>query len=196
MDQSEAGWNVLAATGKLRLANVEFAGHMRGAELERAIAGSRFTVLPSHAYEILWARRFWSLTLRGAGRGGYGSGIAAGTGAELARLDSCTGWAMWNSWRRPSGFSAAHNLNWRTKWGKQDGSRCGSGSTPEAHYEALIDLYERVIDEKKQSAGAPRGSRTRRTPRDGNGTEAECRGGNRGSFSISLAAPCLWPCFG
>src|SRR5579863_8190152 len=37
----------------LGLANVEFAGHMRGAELDRAIANSRFTVLPSHAYETL-----------------------------------------------------------------------------------------------------------------------------------------------
>ena len=38
---------------ELGLANVEFAGHMQGAELERAIASSRFTVLPSHAYETL-----------------------------------------------------------------------------------------------------------------------------------------------
>src|SRR5258708_6826261 len=42
---------LLAST--LKLANVEFAGHVRGAELERAIANSRFTVLPSHAYEPL-----------------------------------------------------------------------------------------------------------------------------------------------
>ena len=38
---------------KLRLTNVEFAGHIPGAELKRAIAGCRFTVLPSHAYETL-----------------------------------------------------------------------------------------------------------------------------------------------
>jgi glycosyltransferase involved in cell wall biosynthesis len=38
---------------QLGLANVEFAGHMRGPELDRAIANSRFTVLPSHAYETL-----------------------------------------------------------------------------------------------------------------------------------------------
>jgi len=37
----------------LGLVNVEFAGHLRGEELERAIANSRFTVLPSHAYETL-----------------------------------------------------------------------------------------------------------------------------------------------
>lgn len=37
----------------LKLSNVEFAGHMRGAELDRAIASSLFTVLPSHAYETL-----------------------------------------------------------------------------------------------------------------------------------------------
>jgi glycosyltransferase involved in cell wall biosynthesis len=41
----------LAAT--LGLTNVEFAGHVRGAELDALIARSRFTVLPSHAYETL-----------------------------------------------------------------------------------------------------------------------------------------------
>src|SRR5580704_4389908 len=38
---------------QLGLANVEFAGHLRGTELDRAIANSRFTVLPTHAYETL-----------------------------------------------------------------------------------------------------------------------------------------------
>ena len=37
----------------LRLDNVAFVGHVRGAELESVIAESRFTVLPSHAYETL-----------------------------------------------------------------------------------------------------------------------------------------------
>src|ERR1700674_679061 len=37
----------------LGLDNVTFVGHIRGAELGRAIASSRFTVLPSHAYETL-----------------------------------------------------------------------------------------------------------------------------------------------
>jgi glycosyltransferase involved in cell wall biosynthesis len=37
----------------LRLANVEFVGHIGGEELDRAIAGSRFTILPTHAYETL-----------------------------------------------------------------------------------------------------------------------------------------------
>ncbi len=38
---------------KLGLTNVEFAGHMAETEIEHAIANSRFTVLPSHAYETL-----------------------------------------------------------------------------------------------------------------------------------------------
>jgi glycosyltransferase involved in cell wall biosynthesis len=37
----------------LGLDNVTFAGHLSGADLERAIAASRFTVLPSLAYETL-----------------------------------------------------------------------------------------------------------------------------------------------
>jgi len=40
-------------TKALGLANVTFAGHLGDAELERAIADSRFTVFPSHAYETL-----------------------------------------------------------------------------------------------------------------------------------------------
>jgi glycosyltransferase involved in cell wall biosynthesis len=51
-DGPERG-NLECLAAELRLANVEFAGHMRGAELDRAIANSRFTVLPSHAYETL-----------------------------------------------------------------------------------------------------------------------------------------------
>jgi glycosyltransferase involved in cell wall biosynthesis len=38
---------------RLGLANVEFLGHLVGSELDNAIAASRFTVLPSHAYETL-----------------------------------------------------------------------------------------------------------------------------------------------
>jgi glycosyltransferase involved in cell wall biosynthesis len=38
---------------KLGLTNVEFAGHVRGADLDALITRSRFTVLPSHAYETL-----------------------------------------------------------------------------------------------------------------------------------------------
>lgn len=36
---------------ELGLENVEFAGHLRGAELQRAIAEAQFTVFPSRAYE-------------------------------------------------------------------------------------------------------------------------------------------------
>ncbi len=37
----------------LNLKNVEFVGHLRGADLDRRIASSRFTVFPSHAYETM-----------------------------------------------------------------------------------------------------------------------------------------------
>jgi glycosyltransferase involved in cell wall biosynthesis len=38
---------------RIELKNVEFVGHLPGRELDRLIAGSRFTVLPSHAYGAL-----------------------------------------------------------------------------------------------------------------------------------------------
>ena len=51
MARSAASCGQLAVT--LGLNNVEFVGHVRGAELDALIARSRFTVLPSHAYETL-----------------------------------------------------------------------------------------------------------------------------------------------
>ncbi len=42
-----------AAGKKLKLRNVEFVGHVSGDALERLLSASRFTVLPSHAYETL-----------------------------------------------------------------------------------------------------------------------------------------------
>jgi glycosyltransferase involved in cell wall biosynthesis len=47
------GCELRALAVSLGLTNVEFAGYVRGAELDALIARSRFTVLPSHAYETL-----------------------------------------------------------------------------------------------------------------------------------------------
>ena len=38
---------------RMELGNVEFVGHLQGAELDRLVAEARFTVLPSRAYETL-----------------------------------------------------------------------------------------------------------------------------------------------
>jgi glycosyltransferase involved in cell wall biosynthesis len=42
-----------ALARKLTLKNVEFTGHLRGKDLDSGIAGARFTILPSLAYETL-----------------------------------------------------------------------------------------------------------------------------------------------
>lgn len=47
------GGELRALAVTLALTNVAFVGHVRGAELDALIARSRFTVLPSHAYETL-----------------------------------------------------------------------------------------------------------------------------------------------
>jgi len=39
--------------GNINLKNIEFAGHIKGADLETLIASARFTVFPSHAYETM-----------------------------------------------------------------------------------------------------------------------------------------------
>jgi glycosyltransferase involved in cell wall biosynthesis len=145
---------------ELRLANVEFAGHMRGAELERAIAGSRFTVLPSHAYETLGKTILESYAeARAVVATDLGSRrelVQAGKTGLLYRVGDVEQLAAAIRF-----LSSQPEL--ADKMGQAGREQVRDRYTPEAHYEALIDLYERVIDEKKQSAGAPKGSRTRRT---------------------------------
>ncbi|MGB0102585.1 MAG: glycosyltransferase family 4 protein, partial [Candidatus Sulfotelmatobacter sp.] len=156
--------------GGLGLANVEFAGHMRGEELQHAIAGSRFTVLPSHAYETLGKTILESYAEARAvvatDLGSRSELVQAGKTGLLYRVGDVERLA-----------SAIRFLSSQPELAEQMGragwQRVRREYTPEAHYEALVGLYERVIDAKKQSPGVPTLRRTKRTalvkvrPRDG-----------------------------
>ncbi len=131
--------------GELGLANVEFAGHMRGAELERAIAGSRFTVLPSHAYETLGKTILESYAQARAvvatDLGSRRELVQAGKTGLLYRMGDVEQLA--SAIRFLSSQPELADQMGRAGW-----ERVRRGYTPETHYEALVGLYERVIERK------------------------------------------------
>jgi len=143
---------------KLELANVEFTGHMMGAELDRAIADSRFTVLPTHAYETLGKTILESYA---QARAVVASDM--GSRRELV-LDGKTGLLY------PTGdvgelTSAIRFLSSRPELADEMGQagreRVRLHYAAEEHYAALVDLYERLArGKKKLSVSSPLAGRT------------------------------------
>ncbi len=173
---------------ELGLANVEFAGHMRGEELERAIAGSRFTVLPSHAYETLGKTILESYAEARAV-------VATDLGSRRELVQAGKTGLLYKTGDVEQLASAIRFLSSQPeladRMGRAGREQVRDRYTPEAHYEALIGLYERVVDRKKQSTGAPRGRRTRRALVTANSRRP------KGSRELRPpAAPCLWPYLG
>ncbi|MGC1161078.1 MAG: glycosyltransferase family 4 protein, partial [Candidatus Sulfotelmatobacter sp.] len=144
---------------ELGLGNVEFAGHMRGAELERAIAGSRFTVLPSHAYETLGKTILESYAQARAV-------VATDLGSRRELVQSGKTGLLYRTGDVEQLASAIRFLSSQPELAEEMGragwERVRRGYTPEAHYEALVGLYERLVDAKKQSSGMLKYSRIRR----------------------------------
>jgi glycosyltransferase involved in cell wall biosynthesis len=144
--------------GQMRLSNVEFAGHLRGEELERAIASSRFTVLPSHAYETLGKTILES----------YAEGravVATDLGSRRELVQAGKTGLLYRTGDVEQLAEALRLLSSRPeladKMGQAGREQVRQKYAPGAHYEALIGLYERVTDKKKQSVGAPRHMRVR-----------------------------------
>jgi glycosyltransferase involved in cell wall biosynthesis len=145
-------------TGELGLGNVEFAGHLRGAELERAIASSRFTVLPSHAYETLGKTILESYAEARAV-------VATDLGSRRELVQAGKTGLLYRTGDVEQLASAIRFLSSRPEMAEQMG-RAGREQvrhkyTPEAHYEALVALYERVVDGKKRAGGAAKHGRIR-----------------------------------
>jgi glycosyltransferase involved in cell wall biosynthesis len=139
----------------LGLANVKFVGHVRGEELDRAIASSRFTVLPSHAYETLGKTILESYA--------HGRAVVAsdlGSRRELVH-EGRTG-LLYRTGDVSQLASALKFLSLQSELADEMG-RAGrelvrQDYTPEAHYEILIDLYERLAEGRKQSPRVWQGS--------------------------------------
>jgi glycosyltransferase involved in cell wall biosynthesis len=146
------------ATG-LGLANVEFAGHMRDAELNRAIASSRFTVLPSHAFETLGKTILESYAEARAV-------VATDLGSRRELVHAGTTGLLYRTGDVEQLASAIQFLSSQPelaeKMGRAGREQMRQNYTPEAHYAILVGLYARLVDgkKKKQSSGIS----TRKTP--------------------------------
>jgi glycosyltransferase involved in cell wall biosynthesis len=132
---------------ELGLTNVEFAGHMPGAELERAIARSRFTVLPSHAYETLGKTILES----------YAEGravVATDLGSRRELVHEGKTGLLYRTGDVDQLISVIRFLSSQPERAKKMGwagwERVRQEYAPEAHYEALVDLYERLAAGKRQ----------------------------------------------
>ncbi len=135
----------------LQLANVEFVGQIDGAELKRTIATSRFTVLPSHAYETLGKTILESYAQARA--------VVAtdlGSRRELVHMGK-TG-LLYRTGDVDELVAAIQFLSSQPELAEEMG-RAGREQVrqmnqPEAHYATLVGLYERLADGKRQSSAA------------------------------------------
>lgn len=140
----------LAAQMELR--NVQFAGNLRGAELDKAIAGSQFTVLPSHAYET-----FGKTILESYARGR--AVIATDLGSRRELVQAGTTGFLYGVGNVDALVEAIQSLSSRPELAEKMGfagrELVRKGYSPEAHYEALIALYERVAKDKDKEKKRP-----------------------------------------
>ena len=135
---------------ELGLHNVEFAGYMRGAELDRAIVESRFTVLPSHAYETLGKTILESYAQARAV-------VATDLGSRRELVQEGKTGLLYRSGDVEQLTSAIEFLSSQPELADRMG-RAGQqqvlrSNGPEAHYDALIGLYKRLIN--RERSGAP-----------------------------------------
>jgi glycosyltransferase involved in cell wall biosynthesis len=145
-------------TASLRLTNVEFVGHLGAEERDRHIAQSRFTVLPSRAYETLGKTILESYA--------YGRAVIAsdiGSRRELIR-EGETGLLY------PVGSVnhladsiqlLARSPELTKKMGRTGWEMVRCEHMPEQHYQKLMGLYDRL------RAGKPRRSRVALARTDG-----------------------------
>jgi glycosyltransferase involved in cell wall biosynthesis len=135
---------------ELELANVEFAGQLGRTELERAIVNSRFTILPSHAYETLGKTILESYAEARAV-------IATDWGSRRELVHPGKTGLLYKTGDVNELASAIQFLSSQPKlaetMGRAGREQIRQRYTPEAHYETLIGLYERLI-EKGSSPGA------------------------------------------
>jgi len=139
------------ASCSLKLTNVQFVGHLGPAQRDALISQSRFTVLPSHAYETLGKTILESYA---EGRAVVASDM--GSRRELVR-DGETGILY------PTGdvnqlaeaiekLSAEPELAWRM--GRAGWEFVRQRHTPHQHYGRLMAVYERLTAAKPRRAPA------------------------------------------
>ena len=151
----------------LNLGNVEFVGQVGRAERDSLIARSRFTILPSHAYETLGKTILESYA---EGRAVVASDM--GSRRELVR-EGTTG-LLYRTGDADQLASVIRLLGSRrqlaTTMGRAGWEMVREKYTPNGHYRKLLALYEDVISKARQKSAlvattqAPPWSRTASTP--------------------------------
>lgn len=144
---------------ELKLKNVEFTGQLGGSDLDRAISASRFTVLPSHAYETLG-----KTILESHARGR--AVVATDLGSRRELIKHGTTGVLYRMGDVEELSAAIHLLASTPELAEQMG-RAGweqvkRSYTPEAHYQVLTDLYQRLIrSQRDRDAGVPQATEGR-----------------------------------
>jgi glycosyltransferase involved in cell wall biosynthesis len=161
---------------ELGLANVEFAGHLRRAELDGAIADSRFTVLPSHAYETLGKTILESYAEARAV-------VATDLGSRRELVLAGKTGLLYRTGDVDELASAIQFLSSQPeladKMGRAGREQVRDRYTPESHYESLVGLYGRLVEGKKQSEDGLKRRRTRNTAlltTEADGAQVETKG--------------------
>jgi len=134
----------------LGLTNVVFAGHVGPEQRDRMIARSRFTVLPSHAYETLGKTILESYAV---GRAVIASDL--GSRRELVRPGE-TGllYPTGNSDALASAITTlASNAELAEQMGRAGLEFVRQRHKPEEHYQKLISLYEELVRIKMREKG-------------------------------------------
>jgi glycosyltransferase involved in cell wall biosynthesis len=178
--------------GELGLANVQFAGHIRGAELERAIASSRFTVLPSHAYETLGKTILESYAEARAV-------VASDLGSRPELVDAGKTGLLYRTGDVEQLAAAIGFLSSRPdlaeKMGREGQEQVRQRHTPEAHYATLVGLYERLVEGRRRSSGASQLRKNRESSLTASTADARAPLGDGGGFvplrrlSLATALP-------
>jgi glycosyltransferase involved in cell wall biosynthesis len=131
---------------ELGLKNVEFVGYIQGAELDQVIANSRFTVLPSHAYETLGKTILESYASARAV-------VASDMGSRRELVHQGETGLLYKTGDVSQLASALEFLSLRPdladKMGRAGQEQVRQRYTPEAHYEILMSLYERLSGAKR-----------------------------------------------
>ncbi|MGB8114844.1 MAG: glycosyltransferase family 4 protein [Candidatus Sulfotelmatobacter sp.] len=138
-------------SARMELRNVQFAGKLRGTELDQAIAESRATILPSHAYET-----FGKTILESYARARPVIATDLGSRRELVH-EGATGllYQVGNVGELAQAIQFLSDQPELThKMGLAGREIVRQRYSPEAHYETLIALYQHVIEVKKTGVGA------------------------------------------
>ena len=141
--------------GSLSLANVSFVGHLGPDERDRLIAASRFTVLPSHAYETLGKTILESYA--------FGRAVIA---TDLgSRREFVRGGETGLLYRGVNQLVESMQLlaaqpEVAAEMGRAGWELVRRNHEPEQHYRRLMSVYENLVERSRTSASvAHRGTR-------------------------------------